>query len=229
MLDYRKFDVITFDCYGTLIDWEEGIFKAFRYAVRDPIAERRAELLAVYAEAEAEVEAGDYRPYRDVLEEVSRRVTRKLGASVEDSNLGFLPVSVAQWEPFADSVEALRRLRSRYRLGVISNIDRDLFAPTNAKLGGPFTYIVTAEDVRSYKPSEANFEFAAKVMKVQKKRWLHVAQSLYHDVAPCNRLGIKSVWIDRYGGGAGAVKRSKAAPDAVFPTLAEFADAAVGR
>ena len=227
MTNFLQFEVITFDCYGTLIDWEQGILAAFRYAVRDRLAGVKDEaILAAYGEAEAEIEAGAYLRYRDVFQRTSERVIDKLGDKLDESNRGFLANSIAQWEPFEDSAGALKKLRSRFRLGVISNIDRDLLAASNTKLGNPFTYLVTAEDVGAYKPAHLNFAFAERVMGVKRERWLHVAQSLFHDIRPCNELGISSVWINRYGIGSGAVKSANAAPDASFKNLREFADAA---
>ncbi len=227
MTNFLQFDVITFDCYGTLVDWEKGILAAFRYAVRDRLSGiRDAEILAAYAEAESEIESGPYRAYREVLQRASEKVVAQLGVQLEAVNRGFLAASVAQWEPFPDSVAALRRLRQRYKLGVISNIDRDLFAPTFAKLEAPFSYVVTAEDVGAYKPSHVNFAAAERLMGVRRQKWLHVAQSLYHDIKPCNELGITAIWLDRYKGGIGAVKAAQAAPAATFSSLEEFAAAA---
>lgn len=229
MLDFTKFEVITFDCYGTLIDWETGLLAAFRYAARDHLVGIADEtILATYAEVEAELEAGAYIPYRELLDRAGSRVIERLGSRPERSNAGFLAASLVQWNPFADSVAALRRLRQRYRLGVISNIDRDLFMSSNVKLGGPFTYIMTAEDFRSYKPAHNNFLAAEKIMKVPRERWLHAAQSLYHDAKPCNELGIASVWIDRRRPqlALGAVKNFAAVPDMEFKSLKAFADAA---
>ncbi len=227
MTNFLQFEVITFDCYGTLIDWEKGILAAFRYSVRDQLANvPNQEILAAYGEAEAEIESKGYLPYREVLQQGSERVAAKFGAHLEPSNRGFLAVSIAQWDPFADSVESLRRLRPRFRLGVISNIDRDLFAASYAKLDGPFTFIVTAEDVGAYKPSHLNFKAAERVIGVRRDKWLHVAQSLYHDIKPCNELGITAVWIDRYRTGQGAVKAAQAQPVAIFPDLKTFANAA---
>ena len=229
MIDYSKFEVITFDCYGTLIDWETGLLAAFRYAARDHLAGIADEtILAAYAEVEAELESGDYMTYREILDRAGTRVIERLGSRPERSNAGFLAASLVQWNPFADSVAALRRLRQRFRLGVISNIDRELFTNSNVKLGGPFTYVMTAEDFRSYKPSHNNFLSAEKIMKVPRERWLHAAQSLYHDAKPCNELGITSVWIDRRRPQLtqSAVKTFDAKPDAEFKSLKAFADAA---
>jgi 2-haloacid dehalogenase len=137
---------------------------------------------------------------------------------------------VGEWPAFADSTDALRRLSERYRLGVITNCDEDLFTASNRRLGVRFDWVVTAERVRSYKPNPRHFEVALEEIGLPTERVLHVAQSLFHDHVPAKRLGLSTVWIDRRAGkvGSGATPPAEAEPDLTYPSLAAFADAALG-
>jgi 2-haloacid dehalogenase len=214
MLDFGAFDALTFDCYGTLIDWEAGILAALTPIVPDDDA-----LLERFAAHEAELEAGPYRSYADVLAECARR----LGADEEDA-VAF-GRSVRDWPAFPDSAEALRRLKGRFKLGVITNCDDDLFAASNAKLGVEFDWVLTAEQARGYKPRTENFELAFARMDVPRERVLHVAQSLFHDHVPAKALGLTTVWVDRRGGrGGGATPPAEATPDLTVPDLRALAD-----
>jgi 2-haloacid dehalogenase len=229
-LDYGAFDALTFDCYGTLIDWEAGILAALRTVLPSDVATDDA-LLDEYANAEATIEAGPYRRYREIVGEGMAAVARAHGATPTPGDVARLGGSVVDWPAFPDSHDALTRLKTRFRLGVLTNCDDDLFAASNARLGVDFDWIVTAQQVGSYKPDERNF--AALVERlgaddVPKERILHVAQSLFHDHAPAQRLGLRSVWIDRRHDrpGAGATPPTDARPDATFPSMAAFAAAA---
>ena len=231
-LDYGAFDALTFDCYGTLIDWEAGICAALRAIVPDLARVDSETLLDEYANAEAALEAGPYRRYREIAGEAMASVARAHGADPTAHDVARLGGSVVDWPAFPDSHDALVRLTTRFRLGVLTNCDDDLFAASNARLGVDFDWIVTAQQVGSYKPDERNF--AALVARlgpdgVAQDRILHVAQSLFHDHAPAQRLGFRSVWIDRRHDrrGAGATPPADARPDATFPSMASFAEAAV--
>jgi 2-haloacid dehalogenase len=225
-VDFDAFDVLTFDCYGTLIDWETGLLAALRDAL--PEADVGDDhLLERYAGHEAEAERPPYRTYRDVLATGLRGVAEDLGLDVADDAVARFSESVRDWPAFPDSAEALDRLHARYRLGVITNCDTDLFAASNEKLGARFDWVVTAEMARSYKPGLAGFDLAFETIGVPRARILHVAQSLYHDHVPAMRLGLSSVWIDRRHDrpGAGATPPAEAAPDACYPSMQAFADA----
>ena len=231
VLDYGAFDALTFDCYGTLIDWEACILAALRSIPALATLDGEA-LLDEYANAEASLEAGPYRRYREVSGEAMAAVARAHGAEPTAHDIARLGGSVVDWPAFDDSHDALVRLQTRFRLGVLTNCDDDLFAASNARLGVAFDWIVTAQQVGSYKPDERNF--AALVERlgaggVPKPRILHVAQSLFHDHAPAQRLGFRSVWIDRRHDrpGGGATPPADAHPDATFPSMAAFAAAAV--
>ncbi|HET8796677.1 MAG TPA: HAD-IA family hydrolase, partial [Thermoanaerobaculia bacterium] len=195
----RKFDVVTFDCYGTLIDWESGIAGAFLAAAReDGIALRREEVLREYAQTEPVVEREGFRLYRDVLTESATRVAHALGWALAFERGTFLVSSLRHWEPFAETNRALERLRAAgYRLGILSNVDDDLLAATRRHFTVDFDFVITAEQVRSYKPAHAHF-LAAKA-KIGDARWLHAAQSNHHDIVPSNQLGIANAWVNRKG------------------------------
>lgn len=229
-LDLDRFEVLTFDCYGTLIDWETGILAALRAAGPEGWPASDEELLERFAVHEAEAERGEYRPYREVLERAARGVARDSGVELTDDAARRFGGSVGDWPAFEDSPDALRRLAGRYRLGVVTNCDEDLFAESNRRLGVRFDWVVTAERVRSYKPNPRHFEVALETIGLPSDRILHVAQSLFHDHVPANRLGLTTVWIDRRVGrpGSGATPPAQAEPDATYPTLAAFADAALG-
>ncbi len=229
-LDYGRFEALTFDCYGTLIDWEAGLAAAFRpILAAHGIAKDDDDVLTRFASYEAAAEAGPYQTYRQVLAAALRGVAGELGFEASDEEAVAFSGSVVDWPAFPDSSAALARLQSRYRLGVITNCDDDLFAASNDRLGVEFDWIVTAQQVRSYKPAERNFTAAFGRIGLPRDRILHVAQSLFHDHAPAQRLGLTSVWIDRRHGrpGSGATPRAVATPDATFPDMASLAAAAV--
>jgi 2-haloalkanoic acid dehalogenase type II len=193
----RRFDVITFDCYGTLIDWERGIADAFLDAAReDGITLQRDEVLRAYETIEPIVERERYLPYRDILAETALRVARALGWPREDG--AFLPQSLPSWQPFPDTNDALERLRDAgHRLGILSNVDDDLLAATRRHFTVDFDPIITAQQVRSYKPAPGHF-LAAKE-RIGSARWLHAAQSNFHDIVPVNAMGIPTAWVNRRG------------------------------
>ena len=231
-LDYGAFDALTFDCYGTLIDWETGILAALRSVLGAAKGTPDDVLLEEYANAEATLESGPYLRYRDVAGQAMSAVARAHGVEPTDEDVARLGGSVADWPAFPDSHEALVALKAQYRLGVLTNCDDDLFAASNDRLGVDFDWIVTAEQVRSYKPDEANFGALIERLAadgIPQARILHVAQSLFHDHAPAQRLGFRSVWIDRRRDhpGGGATPPADARPDATFPSMAAFAAAAL--
>ena len=231
-LDYGRFEALTFDCYGTLIDWEAGFTAAFDRVFRAHGIDANIEdVLARYARHEATAEAGPYLRYRDVLIGGLRGVASELGFEPTANEAAAFGGSVADWPAFPDSAAALARLKDRFRLGVITNCDDDLFAASNERLGVEFDWIVTAQQVGSYKPDERNFLVAFERLGLPRERILHVAQSLFHDHAPAQRLGLTSVWIDRRRGrpGSGATPDAAATPDATFADMASFAAAAATR
>lgn len=194
-----SYDVVTFDCYGTLIDWESGIVDAFlSEAARDGVVLNRERVLAAHAEIEPAVQAEGFRSYREVLEIVALRVAGRFHWALEPARAAFLPDSIASWLPFPDTNPALRLLgETKAVLGILSNVDDDLLAGTLRRLDADFDLLVTAQQVRSYKPAHAHFERARAL--VASRPWLHVAQSYFHDVEPAVALGIPVAWINRKG------------------------------
>jgi len=192
-------EVLTFDCYGTLVDWEAGIASAFAMrARRDGVELPAADVLRVYAEAEPRVQRERFRPYREVLARAAAETARQLGWALDESAASFLAESLPSWPVFPDTNGAMRRFAAAgLELGILSNVDNDLIAGTVLRLAVPFDFIVTAEDVGSYKPRPAHFQAAAR--RVGSRRWLHVAQSRFHDVEPATALGIPVAWVNRRG------------------------------
>ncbi len=218
-LNTTNLKLITFDCYGTLIDWESGIRGTLKRQLQSAGREWQDRFFDLYLEREALHESAAYRPYREVLAAAEADVLTEAGVSPLPAPA--LADSLPDWKPFADTLQGLERLGEKYRLGVLSNIDRDLFARTARHLGVKFDIVVTAEDVQYYKPGPAHFERMLEQSKLNKNQVLHVAQSLYHDIAVCNELNIPCVWINRRG----EENTRSAQPIAEFPDLPSFASA----
>ena len=229
MLKNFDFDLITFDCYGTLVAWEPGIFSALK-----PVLARHkreipdAELLALYGEFEAQAESGEYRSYRDVLRLVVRAFGKRLQFAPTIQEIEALPESVQTWRPFPDTVEALKRLAKRHRLAIISNIDDDLFESTRTHLGVEFHSVTTAQEAHCYKPARRIFEIALQKTGVTPDRILHVGQSIYHDVLPAQAFGLATVWVNRPSAraGVGAVVRAEGKPNLEVKDLTSLAEQA---
>ena len=221
-MDFARFDALTFDCYGTLIDWETGIAYALRVAGASGSDD---ELLEAFARHEARLEAGPYLTYREVLAGALRGVGADLGFEPTDDQVAAFAGSVGDWPAFPDSAAALAELKRRFRLGVITNCDDDLFALSNRRLGVDFDWVITAQQARGYKPRRENFELAFERIDIPRERILHVAQSLFHDHVPAKALGMTTVWIDRRQGreGFGATPPAEARPDLVVPDMRSFA------
>jgi 2-haloacid dehalogenase len=228
-VELDRFEVLTFDCYGTLIDWEAGILAGL-HRVLDPhaVAAGDEELLVRYARHEAVLEAGPYLRYREVLAGALRGVCGELGVEPTDEEAAAFGGSVERWPAFPDSPGALERLARRFRLAVITNCDDDLFAASNRRLGVTFDWVITAQQVGSYKPSWRNFEVAFERIGVPRERILHVAQSLFHDHVPAKELGLTTAWVDRRRGrpGSGATPPASATPDISVPDMATLAEMA---
>jgi 2-haloacid dehalogenase len=225
-LDLDRFDALTFDCYGTLIDWESGILAALRAPLAaHGIAEADDDVLAAFARHEAEIEAGPYRRYRDVLGEVLAAMVGHFGAEAGADERAAFGGSVVDWPAFPDSAAALAALHERFKLGVITNCDDDLFAASQQKLGVEFDYLVTAQQARRYKPNPRGFELMFERVGLPPARILHVAQSLFHDHVPAKALGLSTVWVNRRAGrpGSGATPPAEATPDLVVPDMASLA------
>ena len=226
-MDFSRFTTISFDCYGTLIEWETGILPVLRVLLaRHNCRLADAAILELYGEFEAQAESGPYQRYREVLQSVVKAFGDRLGFDPSPAEIRSLHESVAAWPPFADTAGALERLKKRYKLAIISNIDDDLFAQTRKFLGVEFDAVVTAEQAQSYKPSLRNFELALQRLGVGREELLHVGQSIYHDVIPAQSLGIATVWVNRKSArpGVGAVRAATGKADLEVPDLATLAD-----
>jgi|SRR5690242_16071914 2-haloalkanoic acid dehalogenase type II len=215
----RLFDVVTFDCYGTLIDWEAGIVEAFlRASAADGITLDPTAVLRRLFDTRPAAEL-PYQRYREILTAAAQRVGRHLDWPITRERAAFLPGSLADWPPFPDTNDALRRLdQAGYTLGILSNVDNDLLAGTRRHLEAAFSVLVTAEQVQSYKPASGHFNAARE--QIGARRWLHAAQSYFHDVVPAVAHGIPVAWINR--------KREqpteRARPNYEFRNLTELAD-----
>ena len=224
-MGFEAFEWLTFDCYGTLIDWESGILSAMGAILG--AHDRRVpddEILTLFAEVESRVEAGEYRRYRDILAGVVSGFGEALDFEPTQEQVSALASSVGDWPAFPDTVAALTALETKYKLAVISNVDDDLFEGSARRLGVQLDEVVTAQRVGSYKPSLANFRFAFDRLGRGPDGVLHVAQSLYHDIAPARELGLACVWVNRRAGraGPGATAPATADPDVEVPDLASL-------
>jgi 2-haloacid dehalogenase/putative hydrolase of the HAD superfamily len=194
----QKPTFVTFDVYGTLIDWEKGIWEAFEAeADRDGFTIERDEVIPLFMEIEREIESGSYELYAEVLRRTVVEIAKRLGWPLEPSRSGFLPDSVQRWAPFRETRLALERIAKTYNVGLISNIDDKLLGQTRRHLQIDFDIVVTAQQVRSYKPDLAHFNECARRIG-GKKGWVHVASSYYHDVEPCVKAKIPVIWVNRH-------------------------------
>ena len=224
---------ISFDCYGTLIDWESGIVDALSVWERHHGGQSsRGELLAAFAEAEPQVQlANPAMPYPEVLQQVARRIGHKLDLPVSDADAREFARSIRHWPPFADTSSVLAELQKHYRLAVLSNVDKDSFAASEQALGIKFDLVCTAEEIGSYKPDARNFRFLLEKlsqMGIVSTELLHAAQSLFHDIEPSLALGIRTAWVDRYSGAASGATRTpqgNVIPDITVASLAELIQA----
>ena len=223
MLDFNKYEWISFDCYGTLVDWETGISEAVAAVfARHGVRKSRADILALFADAEPKVQgSGEFLNYRRVLSDVMQLMAWECSIRLTAAEAQLLPDSLPSWPVFPDAPEALKRLRSRFRLAVISNVDGDLFRHSEDALGVMFSAVITSQQAGSYKPDPKPFYEAQELLGLDDDlgRWLHVGESLYHDIGPANQLGIDSVWVNRPDRGGGT-RPTDAVPSLEVPDLA---------
>jgi 2-haloacid dehalogenase len=219
--------VITFDCYGTLIDWESGIWHTLSVWLKSHGLEKsKEEILDLYAAFEPEEQGSYFVTYREVLCGVMKRYADHYHIPLNTQEANLLVESLTRWEPFPETNPSLTRLESKFKLAIISNIDNDLFEFTRQKIHASFVDVITAGDVRSYKPSHRNFRTALERLDCRREHVLHVAESLFHDIQPCNELEIRSVWVNRRSKSmeAGATRSCQAIPDNMVTSLTELAD-----
>jgi 2-haloacid dehalogenase len=232
-LKLRDFEALTFDCYGTLIDWERGLLAELRpWTERHGLKLGDDDLLAAFAEVEpAEQARTPDKAYPDILAAVYRRHAERWRISVNQNAARAFGQSVGRWPAFPDTAGSLQYLKRHYKLVILSNVDRASFAESNKKLGVTFDRIITAQDVGSYKPDARNFAYAIETlagMGVAKEKILHTAQSLFHDIVPAKAAGLSTVWVNRrkghQGGGATPTPAIEVRPDLEVADLAELVD-----
>ncbi len=188
---------VTFDVYGTLIDWESGVADAFeREASRDGFTIDRDQVIQLFHEVSREVEGGSYELYAEVLRRTALEIAKRIEWPLEPSRSGFLPDSVQRWPAFKETVTQLNKFKKKFNIGLISNIDDKLLGQTRRHISMDYDLVVTAQQVRSYKPDPAHFKECARRIG-GKKGWAHVASSYYHDVEPCLKEKVPVVWVNR--------------------------------
>jgi 2-haloacid dehalogenase len=193
-----KVTFVTFDVYGTLIDWEAGIYEAFaREAERDGVELDRNVLIPLFHEVSTDIEDGSYELYAEVLRRTALEIAKRLEWPLEPSRSGFLPDSVKRWKPFRETNAQLGKLAKKYKLGLLSNVDDKLLGQTRRLIPIDFDLVVTAQQVRSYKPEPAHFTECARRIG-GKRGWVHVASSHHHDVVPCVKQRVPVIWVNRH-------------------------------
>jgi 2-haloacid dehalogenase len=205
----KNLTFVSLEVYGTLIDWESGIYEAFqREAEKDGFTIDRDQLIPLFMETQREIMAGSYELYAEVLRRTAVRVAEQLGWELEPVRSSFLPNSIPSWPPFRDTNALLERLKKKYQIGLISNIDDKLLGATRRHFRVDFDLVVTAQQVRSYKPDPAHFKECKRRIG-SKTRWIHVATGLETDVIPCVKLKIPVIWVDRHKEGWPPGQRGK--------------------
>ena len=216
----KEIRFVTFDAYGTLIDWESGAYDAFqKEADRDGFTIDRNEIIPLFHEIAREIEGGSYELYAEVLRRTAVQISRELGWPLEPSRSGFLPESVPRWPPFKETNTQLERFGKKFEIGLISNIDDKLLGQTRRHFKSDFDLVVTAQQVRSYKPDPAHFKEAERRIG-GKKGWVHVASSYYYDVEPCLKAKVPVIWVNR---SKETLEPSQKKPTAEVKTLLEAA------
>ena len=194
----KKIEWVTFDVYGTLIDWETGAYEAFAAeAARDGFTIERDQLIPLFMSIQKEIQSGSYELYAEVLRRTAVRIAKELGWPLEPSRSGFLPDSVPRWQPFKETNAQLDRFAKKYNIGLISNIDDKLLGLTRRHFRTDFDLVVTAQQVRSYKPDPAHFNECERRIG-GRRGWVHVAESYYYDVEPCLKKRVPVVWVNRH-------------------------------
>jgi 2-haloacid dehalogenase len=210
---------VSFDCYGTLIDWEQGAYEAFqREADRDGFTIDRETLIPLFLDTQAEIMRGSYELYAEVMRRTAIRCAQELGWDLEPSRAQFLPDSIPRWPPFRETNAQLERFAKKYEIGLISNIDDKLLGATRRHFRVDWDLVVTAQQVRSYKPDPAHFKECARRIG-GKKGWVHIASGYETDVAPALKLNVPTIWVNRHG----EKLEGRKAPDATVKNIREAA------
>jgi 2-haloacid dehalogenase/putative hydrolase of the HAD superfamily len=216
----KNVSFVTFDVYGTLIDWEKGAYEAFSAeAERDGFTIERDEVIPLFHEVQRQIQAGSYELYAEVLRRTAVQIAKKLGWPLEPSRSGFLPGSVQRWPPFRETNSVLSKLAKAHKVGLISNVDDKLLGQTRRHIPTDFDLVVTAQQVRSYKPDPAHFVECERRIG-GKRGWVHVANSYYYDVEPCLKRRVPVIWVNR---SKQRLETGQKKPDAVVANLREAA------
>jgi 2-haloacid dehalogenase/putative hydrolase of the HAD superfamily len=216
----KQITFVTFDVYGTLIDWEAGAYDAFaKEAARDGFTIEHDQLIPLFHSVQQQIQAGSYELYAEVLRRTAVQIAKDLGWPLEPSRSGFLPESVKRWPPFKETNPVLQKIAKKYSVGLISNIDDKLLGETRRHIPLDFDLVVTAQQVRSYKPDPAHFTECERRIG-GKKGWVHIAASYYHDVEPCVKKKIPVIWVNRTGQ---VLESGQKKPDAEVRNLKEAA------
>jgi 2-haloacid dehalogenase len=211
---------VTFDVYGTLIDWEAGAVEAFvKEAAKDGVTLDSAQIVPLFHSVQEQIQAGSYELYAEVLRRTAVQIAKQLGWSLEPSRAGFLPDSIQRWQPFKETAPVLQKIAKKYSVGLLSNIDDKLLGQTRRHIPLDFDLVVTAQQVRSYKPDPAHFTECERRIG-GKKGWVHIAASHYYDVEPCVKKKIPVIWVNRHGE---TLEPNQKKPDAEVRTLREAA------
>lgn len=215
----KNIEWVTFDVYGTLIDWEKGVLDAFvKEAARDGFSLEKDQVIPLFHEISRDVEGGSYELYAEVLRRTAVEMAKRMEWQLEPSRSGFLPDSLQRWPAFRESNPQLKKFVKKYKTGLLSNIDDKLLGQSRRHIPHDYELVVTAQQVRSYKPDPAHFkEFARRIGG--KKGWVHIASSHYHDVETCGKEKVPVIWLNRNGEELAGRKK----PDAEVSTLAEAA------
>jgi 2-haloacid dehalogenase len=214
----KNVSFVTFDVYGTLIDWETGVYEAFAAeAERDGFSIERDELIRLFHEVQRQIQAGSYELYAEVLRRTAVQIAKQMDWPLEPSRAGFLPDSVQRWPPFKETNPMLQRVAKKYKIGLVSNIDDKLLGQTRRHIPHDFDLVVTAQQVRSYKPDPAHFAECERRIG-GKRGWVHVGSSYYYDVEPCLKRKIPVIWVNRV---KDQLESNQKKPDAEVPNLRE--------
>jgi 2-haloacid dehalogenase/putative hydrolase of the HAD superfamily len=197
----KEIKFVTFDCYGTLIDWESGALDAFqKEADRDGFTVDKNTAVPLFIDVQREIQSGSYELYAEVLRRTAVKVAAELGWDLEPSRSGFLPSSVPAWPPFRETNAQLERFAKKFEIGILSNVDDKLLGATRRHFRADFDLVVTAQQVRSYKPDPAHFkECARRIGKGAKSGWVHIASGYETDVEPCLKAKVPVIWVNRHG------------------------------
>jgi len=215
----KQIRFVTFDCYGTLIDWETGAYDAYvKEAERDGFTIDRDVMMPLFLDIQREIQSGSYELYAEVLRRTAVRSAQEMGWDLEPSRSGFLPDSVPHWPPFRETNAQLERLKKKFEIGVLSNIDDKLLGATRRHFRIDFDLVVTAQQVRSYKPDEAHFKECARRIG-GKKGWVHITSSYLADVEPLVKMKVPVIWVNRNG----EKLEGRKAPTAEVKTLRDAA------